>query len=149
MNSIRQWMTLCEADRYHFPMGNRFATTLSKETWKTVYNLYKILKQKYGEPVACGGTRLVFSSGRFVFKLPINDFGFSANNWEATRYKERHNHFPLAKCRIIVVKNIPIIVMEFVKPVDEMDKPEWADFVDCQQVGRNRAGDIVAYDYGN
>lgn len=47
-------------------------------------------------------------------------------------------------------RNGLILVMElidtkFLKPEEQ---PEWVDFVDCAQVGFNRKGKLVAYDYG-
>ncbi len=73
------------------------------------------------------------------------------NENEAERYKSGYwlKQHLLAKCKLIYVGGIPVLVMEFVKQIPYKEMPDWADFIDCGQVGYNRRGNIVAYDYGN
>ena len=112
-------------------------------------DVWMALVKKYGPPFPTGRHRAVFSNGRNVFKYPINDYGFHDNAWEYRKYSNRTDKsFPMARCRIIDIKEIPILVMEFVEQVPYgKDMPSWADFIDSQQVGWNKKGDIVAYDY--
>lgn len=102
-----------------------------------------------------GRNRIVYVSecGNYVFKVPINKDG-EFNNWcEHVRFNEyKEKWYPLARCH-----GIPesfILIMEYVDadyilhvPVNE--RPDWVGFVDCAQVGYNKAGELVAYDYGN
>lgn len=104
--------------------------------------------------LGCGRLRAVFllPGGRNVLKIPLNESGISANYSEAYRYKYRSknglrwneiNTFKLARCRLLGC----LLVMEYVKPGPIDERPKWADFVDCQQVGLNRQNEWVAYDY--
>mgnify|MGYP003344102627 CR=1 FL=1 len=52
------------------------------------------------------------------------------------------------KCKIIEIRDIPILVMEYVKQLPYKDQPDWAAMIDGGQVGKNKKGNIVAFDYG-
>jgi len=86
-------------------------------------------------------------SGRTVVKVPKCGFGVSDNLIERDRY--RHNpEGRYAPCRFWPGTNM--LVMEYVEPIQRLcDKPEWADYIDCGQVGTSRSGKVLAYDYGN
>ena len=122
---------------------------IDQETVDNLKKLFNIMKNKYGNPIGTGRHRVAFGNDRVVFKIPKNDNGFHDNAWEFRKYLKRtKDTLPLAKCRLIDIKNIPVLVMELVKPIPPKEKlPSWVDCVDCQQVGRNKNGDIVAYDY--
>jgi hypothetical protein len=111
------------------------------------------LKKLYGSPI-CGRNRATFIIHDYVIKCPINESGIHDNYNEAEIYKQYGNSeiapFPLAKCHLLTTNDIPMVLMEKVeiKPFDEA-WPRWVDFVDCQQVGYNKNGLLVAYDYGN
>lgn len=90
-------------------------------------------------------------SGRNVVKIPLNDYGAHDNNDEAFHFRrERAKWFPLARCRLFC--DGLLLVMEWVE-IDPnweySDLPEWATWVDSGQVGLNRKGEFVAYDYGS
>jgi hypothetical protein len=98
-----------------------------------------------------GNTRIVYlsKSKQFVFKVPKDDYGLSDNYGEAREYRKRtgpFEHNQLARC---MITHSGILVMELVEPVkdNKVFLPLWVDFVDCQQVGYNRAGALVAYDW--
>ena len=57
----------------------------------------------------------------------------------------------LARCRLINTSdNRNVLVMEKVEYAEyQNNMPFWVNFVDCQQVGFNFKGQLVAYDYGN
>lgn len=93
-----------------------------------------------------GRHRAVFDLGRgWVLKVPIEDYGLTANWFEDRRYKQygRSGFIPFARCRMLPNG---CLLMEKVKPM-KSNFPKWADWVDCRQVGMARDGAIVAYDY--
>lgn len=106
----------------------------------------KTLTTKHGEPIGEGRSRFVFDAGNGeVVKLPKNWEGISASGNEATW--KMHDTVPVAKCRIEMVDDIEVLYMEKVSPVkSSQGLPEWTSWVDCQQVGIDKEGKLVAYD---
>ena len=103
-----------------------------------------------------GSNRVTFIMGRYVVKLPQNYDGIADNDWEGSvRHSPDLGAAKYARTRLIYVGQIPVLVMEYVEPwcyrdlQEKLGKvPTWVDFIDCQQVGYNRRGQLVAYDYG-
>jgi hypothetical protein len=106
-----------------------------------------------------GSGRAVYlsPSGMFVYKVPLHEFGLQANKREHQIYRHPEiNHGYLSKDRVARCRLAPsgVLVMELVRTVDSRgarlasNLPEWAYHVDSFQVGTNRAGQAVAYDYG-
>lgn len=98
-----------------------------------------------------GSTRITFIGERYVYKVPRDFSGVRANQREAKYYRSPDKKFPVAACRIVTLGTdveLPILVMEKVLPIGMgAIKPDWADYhVDNGQVGKNRRGDVVAYD---
>ena len=124
-----------------------------------------------------GASRLAWllPSGN-VIKYPRNKWGIADNQLEATIWKDRFdpekvrahyiandlwcesNHewhqvvseFKFARCRLI--PNTYLLVMEYVACWNARgelrdDLPRWARHMDGAQVGYNRNGELVAYDY--
>lgn len=107
-----------------------------------------------------GGTRecYLLPSGN-VLKIPRCLAGADGNHKEALLWKKRHapeeidgwyDGWSFARCRII--PGTDLLVMEYVEPYQSRgllsyDLPKWCTRVDCAQVGFNRAGQLVAYDY--
>lgn len=121
---------------------------MSTESVENRIALWTILTKKYGEPIGVGRSRAAFRSKSVVFKIPINGQGFHDNAWEARNYQKRtEKSLPMAKCRIIDINDIPILAMELVEYIPYNESPKWADWVDCRQVGKNKKGEVVAYDY--
>jgi len=94
--------------------------------------------------------RIVYRRGYFVIKIPLNESGLH-DNWHEEmlfkQYGKTRGYIPLARCRL--VKN-SILVMEYIEHTGRSFDgcPGWADYVDCGQVGTDRNGSLVAYDYG-
>lgn len=88
--------------------------------------------------------------GKYIIKVPLNEAGWSDNLIEVTDY-ERNRFLGreyMARCRMVVLSGVPCLIMERVDPVTSLKGlPEWTDFVDCRQVGYNRKGKLVAYDW--
>jgi hypothetical protein len=107
-------------------------------------------------------------TGLNVIKIPLSDAGLLDNEREARYWKEKirplhkkdqvrlsarlgktvdknaENEIQLARCRMMGV----FLVMEFVNnDMPGVKVPDWADYIDCGQVGMNRKKKIVAYDY--
>lgn len=101
------------------------------------------------EVVGRGNTRLVIKrpNSNWVIKLPIREKGKEDNEMEYFLFKSgTRPAVQKAKCKLVYIKELPLLLMEFVIPIDS-DFPQWAFQVDNKQVGKNRNGRIVAYDY--
>lgn len=107
--------------------------------------------------IGSGRNRAVFRHGNYVVKIPLNTDGIDDNYYERgiwTQPKYRDIRLRYARCRLFGT----ILIMQFARftgPVSDdtgyiamQDCPSWAYSIDCCQVGYNRFGNIVAYDYG-
>jgi len=81
----------------------------------------------------------------WVVKLARDFSGACANASERYAYSKKESRNILARCKLL---NSDILVMEYVEYIEYSELPSWAGNIDCYQVGRNRKGEIVAYDYG-
>lgn len=104
------------------------------------------------EFLAAGRNRNVYlsRSGKYVVKVPLNLFGDCDNHLEANRFYRKDGFFGpghLARCRMAKLGGTWCLIMEIVKPSFAKDLPDWTEGVDCQQVGYNRKGKLVAYDF--
>lgn len=115
--------------------------------------------------VVAGRHRTVFVFNKYVVKVPRCADGFDDNETEGyvendCRVSDPESNVQYARTRIAVFKGVPVIFMErvahastarinayFGRPADSNDY-NWTFCVDCGQVGFNRAGRLVAYDYG-
>lgn len=89
-------------------------------------------------------------SGNFVIKVPIDEMGFVDNFREYRMWRQIDKWMPkehLARCKLH--QSSGILVMEAVDLAYEypVDGTDWIGFIDCGQVGYNRRGRLVAYDY--
>jgi hypothetical protein len=98
-----------------------------------------------------GRNRAVYSHGRYVVKVPLNEAGYHDNYREAnisSKMKRRPNQdgIVFARCRLLPNG---WLVMERVdtRYLRRDERPDWADWIDCAQVGIARDGVIVAYDF--
>lgn len=110
------------------------------------------LQVKYGEPIGEGLDRIVFDTGRFVIKVPRNGFCFFAQYNEEFRGLRHLKNEIYAACRIWHINDVPVLWMEKVQVLEKIDYsllPDWVGYIDCGQVGYNRQGKLVAYDYGD
>lgn len=121
------------------------------------------------EFLGSGASRLTWRlpSG-YVIKYPRNLWGVKDNQLEAAVWKDRFDpekvlahyiahdqwnenrekticEFKFARCRLI--PNTCLLVMEHVAHFNSDDLPNWAREMDGAQVGYNRKGELVAYDY--
>ena len=101
------------------------------------------------ELLGTGRNRVVYRvSKRLVLKLALNDYGLSDNCIEHSRYRRywQSDLVQYAPCRIL---SNGALLMWYVEPLKTPTEcPDWADYVDCRQVGRAHDGRIYAYDYG-
>lgn len=95
----------------------------------------------------------------YVVKVPLNLGGITDNDWEGSVSpasqisSDWQIQYP--KTRLFHVEEIPIVLMEFVEFAGE-DKiverfgrfPNWVYRIDGGQVGFNRLGRLVAFDFG-
>lgn len=141
--------------------------------WQRVYDR---LKAKYGEPFSMGSTRIVFLSKHCVVKFPRHPADNSraaekqdANSLEYQYYKQgnhpsgRLKKDNLARVKLLVMEDIPICIMEkvnswchhntdgcatYVREEKRDQIPEWAKGLrDVAQVGENKKGKLVLFDY--
>ena len=115
---------------------------------KKLNNLIKKYKKKYSV-LATGRTRIVFlKNDTEVIKLPLNEEGIEAQYTEVQTYKKNKKRKIFAKCSLVHDNEIPVLTMEKVRPAMEIkDPPSWVGFIDCEQVGYNSQGQLLAYDY--
>lgn len=106
-----------------------------------------------------GRTRCTFMFGRYVVKLPITHAGVGDNDWEGSVSngpdQNEEEHVQYARTRMHYEDSIPVLFMEYVEWARTAEivarlghEPDWVGCVDCGQVGFNRAGKLVAFDYG-
>lgn len=116
-----------------------------KETIELARMLYPFINE--------GRERAVFDMGDgYVLKVPKNTDGMLANERE---YKLYNNHKDwdapkFAYCELITIGEISCCLkMEKVRPLLDEKKPDWASYIDCQQVGIDKNNTVVAYDYAD
>lgn len=109
--------------------------------------------------IHAGRNRRVYVMGTYVIKVPLNLNGVADNDWEGSVrngafVSEYELVYPKHK-RMVYWRGIPVVFMEYVEPatskqiIKQVGKvPNWVDRVDCGQVGFNKHGLLVAYDYG-
>ena len=105
-----------------------------------------------------GRNRNVFNFGRYVVKVPRNFYGVIDNDWEGSVSNSEDcdpEDVQYARTRLAYWKDVPIVFMEYVEYASNKEiaervghVPDWTMSVDCGQVGFNRKGCLVAYDYG-
>lgn len=97
---------------------------------------------------------------RLVVKLPRNADGCMDNEWEGCISNSTESigdplfvQYP--RTRLAYVEGIPVVFMERISHMRTADivrhfgaEPDWVNSVDGGQVGVNRFGRLVAYDYG-
>ena len=116
---------------------------------------YYIKIKKLGDvetDVQIGRNRITYLFSNHVVKIPVDDNGVADNDWEGSLSNGESlndpNEVQYARTRLIYVKDIPIVLMQRVKPAFELNLPDWVNSVDCGQVGYTKAGRLVAFDYG-
>lgn len=132
------------------------------------YNLSLVLDERYSafihemvkryskrcKKIEAGRNRLTFIFKNHVIKVPLNNSGISDNDWEGSISSSNDpDDIQFARTRLIYHKGIPIIFMERVRMIRNLQSfyevlPYWVGFVDCGQVGFNKVGRLVAFDYG-
>lgn len=114
--------------------------------------------QKSWTLVGAGRNRIVYRRGNYVVKVPLNEEGVYDNHFERRTFLKYGNgekaYVKYARCRM----KGGLLIMQFARfPGPNSTEtgfipwkhlPSWAGSVDCCQVGYNRFGQLVAYDYG-
>lgn len=112
------------------------------------------------EAVYCGRNREVFVMRGYVVKVPLNGDGVADNDWEGSvsnceEYPQNDYQVQYARTRMVIVDDIPIVFMERLEDVSSEEiirrlgrEPKWCWAVDGGQVGFNKQGRLLAYDYG-
>lgn len=112
------------------------------------------------QEVHSGRNREVFLFRGYVVKVPRNWDGVADNDWEgsvsnATCYPQSDWQVQYARTRLVYRQDVPILFMERVLPVSRDEivgllgrEPAWVGRVDGGQVGFNKQGRLLAYDYG-
>lgn len=87
-----------------------------------------------------------------VWKFPLSADGCFDNLREAKVYQDTNGvdgEFRYAACSVFPLCGLAILEMEYVEPKWSTRLPKWTGWIDCQQVGYNRNGILVAYDYAD
>lgn len=126
----------------------------------TIYHDVMPLINKYSTKAigaSVGRNRIVFMTSKgFVIKLPLNQGGCGDNEWESSVSScPDSTGRQLARTRFHCINGIIVLFMETVNHLADEEIirlfgeiPWWVDGIDCGQVGINRKGKLVAYDYG-
>lgn len=130
-----------------------FDTFESDERCKDADKIINELKDQY-ECIGLGRNRIVFKmrSGNYVLKFPLGCNGESDNDWEGSVVTNKNHDLNdgsviTPKTRWLSYKGFICVLMEYIdENIDEY--PEWSASVDCQQVGVNKKGQILAFDFG-
>lgn len=119
--------------------------------------LIKNLKEKY-ECVGLGRHRIVFKlkGGNYVIKFPLGCSGEADNDWEGClvsnkkKYHKDEEIVILPKTKWLNYHGFVCVIMEYLDEdkLKDVKKPKWANFVDDGQVGVNKDGLVLAFDYG-
>lgn len=110
------------------------------------------------EYLGTGRHRAVWRCKDYVVKMPINQGGIDSNLREASLWERRGQDPYIHYARCHLIPHSVILVMEYAQYLGSLSDdtgyigltkvPEWAYAVDGWQVGYNKRGQIVAYDYG-
>lgn len=93
------------------------------------------------EVVGEGSNRISVSRNKdFVIKIPKNTCGLT-DNWHEASVRN------VIYCKARLYCNV-LLVMTKVTYVKHEELPQWANRIDCQQVGKTKYGKIKAYDFG-
>jgi hypothetical protein len=103
--------------------------------------------------IGTGRQRSVFRLGDDVVKIPRNEWGLASNTREASvsdRAFGISDDGELCGVRYArAVMRGTLLIMDYLKLVPKISKlPDWASWIDCQQVGIDQKGKLAAYDYG-
>lgn len=127
-----------------------------KKQNKMAEKICKKMQEKY-TLLDIGRNRLVFKlkSGNYVLKFPLNEDGVSDNDWEASICSNKNegdiDEVQWPKTRYIEIEGFICCVMEYIEPITYFEDkvlPDWIHSVDGGQVGYNKKGVLLAYDYG-
>ncbi len=133
---------------------------------RVIQTLLSIRKRKSFKYSGHGGFRIAFRTNHYIYKFPVNGKGIEDNFSEYKQFKQygRKGYsifktetsdviLPLAKCRLIVINNIPVLVMELLNNLDgdEILLQEVFQIIrnceDGNQLGKNSNGNLLCYDY--
>lgn len=127
-----------------------------KKQNKTAIKICNTFNKKY-TLLDSGRNRLVFKlkSGNYVLKFPLNEDGVSDNDWEASTCSNKNDRdrdeVQWPKTRYIEIEGFICCIMEYIEPITSFENknlPDWINSVDGGQVGYNKKGLLLAYDYG-
>lgn len=108
-----------------------------------------MMSGKFWKP-RMGRTRMVFvdDENNCVYKVPMNSEGMLASSKENKVASDPEKYVVrVAQCEYVNIEGIFVLKMEKVNvDIDPDDKPDWADYVDCGQIGRTVDGRVVAFD---
>lgn len=135
---------------------------LSKEFPRNIETLIKELHLRFQKKnpldFHASRNRNVFLFKNHVVKIPSSPLGMLDNEWEGSvstspEYIDDPKWIQYPKTRLFYWKGIPVLFMErleigVVEGKGYHELPDWVMSVDGGQVGYNRQGRLLAYDYG-
>lgn len=124
----------------------------SKARNKKANKIMNSLSKKY-EVLSIGRNRIVFKlkSGNYVLKFPLSNNGETDNDWEGSVCinNEDPEEVQYPRTKWVCYNGFVCVVMDYIdETVSDKELPDWVYSVDNQQVGLNRKGRLVAFDYG-
>ena len=104
--------------------------------------------------IGIGQQRIVFKySDKYVIKLPLSPKGIVDNNNEVNfKTNNPNSEIKTAHCEIVNIDDVNCLKMEYVDHWSailhsSVELDNWCLDVDCLQVGFNKKGSLVAYDF--
>ncbi len=134
-----------------------------KKIYEKIKKLNAFYSSKY-KVLGNGSYRTTYDLGDgTVAKVPscrsldcMENTGISANLTELAIYKRHKKIGVFAECKVISKFGIPVLIMEKLDHADPskkyeelLDKHKLSFYDGHWQCGKNKAGDVVCYDYGN
>lgn len=119
---------------------------------KKANKIIKALSKKY-DLLSIGRNRIVFKlkSGNYVLKFPLSNNGETDNDWEGSVCinNEDPEEIQYPRTKWVCYEGFVCVVMDCINEnIANYELPDWVSSVDNQQVGLNRKGRLVAFDYG-
>lgn len=133
------------------------------EDWKKFRATCDRLEARYAPraiEILEGRNRRVYVMRNYVVKVPRNGCGVADNDWEGSvsnsaQYPQSDYQVQFARTRMFVIDDVPVVLMERVEEATSKQivkrlhhEPQWTWQVDGGQVGFNKRGRLVAFDYG-
>ena len=118
--------------------------------YKRALKIENSLSDKGWKYIGSGKDRRVWKKNNVVLKIAYNDSGIVANRNERQIYVQHMCVHKYAPCRLICDSILMMRAIKEIDCLDDVDIPNWVNnLVDGDQIGIDRSGNILVYDYAD